>query len=40
MGLGTLTDEADQFATYPGNDAIVSPTFPEWELTAAQVLVG
>jgi Uma2 family endonuclease len=38
--VGTLTDGAYQFATYQGNDAIVSLTFPELALTAAQVLAG
>jgi Uma2 family endonuclease len=36
--VGTLTDEAYQFATYRGDDVIISPTFPELALTAAQVL--
>jgi Uma2 family endonuclease len=38
--VGTLSDGAYQFATYQGDDAIVSPTFPELALTAAQVLAG
>jgi Uma2 family endonuclease len=36
--VGILTDDEYQFVTYRGNDAIVSPTFPELNLTAAQVL--
>ena len=36
--VGTLIEGQYQFATFMGNDAIVSPTFPELELTAAIVL--
>jgi Uma2 family endonuclease len=44
--VGTLTDGEYQFTTYQGNDAltsgrsesIVSPSFPELKLTAAQIL--
>ncbi len=36
--IGTLTDDEYQFTTYRGDDAIVSPTFPELALTAAQIL--
>jgi Uma2 family endonuclease len=36
--VGTLTAGAYQFTTFKGNEAIVSPTFPELNLTAAQVL--
>jgi Uma2 family endonuclease len=36
--VGTLVSGAYQFVTFRGNDAIVSPTFPELKLTAAQVL--
>ena len=36
--VGTLADDAYQFATFQGEEAIVSPTFPELTLTAAQVL--
>ena len=38
--VGTLTDGEYQFATYQGDDAFVSPTFPELKLTATQVLAG
>jgi Uma2 family endonuclease len=46
--VGTLTDGVYQFVTFQGNDAltsgrsetIVSPTFPELKLTAAEVLAG
>lgn len=38
--IGTLTDGAYLFQTFKGNDAIVSPTFPELNLTAAIVLAG
>jgi Uma2 family endonuclease len=38
--VGTLTDGKYQFVTYQGDDAIVSATFPELALTAAQVLAG
>ena len=36
--VGTLTDSAYQFQIFEGDDAIVSPTFPELKLTAAIVL--
>ncbi len=36
--VGILTNGKYQFATYRGNDAIVSPAFPELALTAAQIL--
>ena len=36
--VGTLVSSAYQFVTFRGNDAIVSPTFPELKLTAAIVL--
>ncbi len=36
--VGTLADDAYQFETFQGEEAIVSPTFPELNLTAAQVL--
>ena len=36
--VGTLTDGSYQFETFTGGDAIVSPTFPELNLTAAIVL--
>jgi Uma2 family endonuclease len=36
--VGTLVSGAYQFATFQGNQAIVSPTFPELNLTAAIVL--
>jgi len=35
--VSTLIGDRYQFATFQGNDAIVSPTFPELTLTAAQV---
>jgi Uma2 family endonuclease len=38
--VGTLVSGAYQFQTFQGDDAIVSPTFPELKLTAAQVLEG
>ena len=38
--VGTLTDGEYQFATYQGDDAIVSPTFQELKLTAVQILAG
>jgi Uma2 family endonuclease len=38
--IGTLIAGAYQFATFKGNQAIVSPTFPELQLTAAQVLAA
>ena len=36
--VGTLTDEEYQFKTFGDDDAIVSVTFPELALTAAQIL--
>ncbi len=36
--VGTLVDDAYQFETFQGDDAIVSPKFPGLNLTAAQVL--
>ena len=36
--VGTLTDDAYQFETFQSEEPIVSPTFPELNLTAAQVL--
>jgi Uma2 family endonuclease len=36
--VGTLVSGAYQFVTFRGDDSIVSPTFPELKLTAAQVL--
>jgi Uma2 family endonuclease len=36
--VGTLTDDVYQFATFQGEDSIVSPTFPEFHRTASQVL--
>ncbi len=36
--VGSLVSGAYQFATFRGNEAIVSPTFPELKLTAAIVL--
>ncbi len=36
--VGTLADDAYQFETFRGDEAIVSPTFPQLDLTAAQVL--
>jgi Uma2 family endonuclease len=38
--IGTLTEGRYQFQTFQGNDSIVSPTFPELTLTAAQILAG
>jgi Uma2 family endonuclease len=38
--VGTLKAKGYQFETFRGNDSIVSPTFPELNLTAAQVLGG
>ena len=38
--IGTLTNGAYQFQTFTGNAAIVSPTFPELKLTAAEILAG
>jgi Uma2 family endonuclease len=36
--VGTLIDLADIFATFQGDDVIISPTFPGLKLTAAEVL--
>ena len=36
--VGTLTDGAYRFVTFKGDQAIVSPTFPALNLTAAQIL--
>ena len=36
--VGTLVSSAYEFVTFRGNDAIVSPTFPDLKLTAAIVL--
>ena len=36
--VGTLASDAYQFETFQGDEPIVSPTFPELNLTAAQVL--
>jgi Uma2 family endonuclease len=36
--VGTLIDGAYRYETFRGNEAIVSPTFPNLTLTAAQVL--
>ena len=36
--VGTLADDAYQFETFQDEEPIVSPTFPELNLTAAQVL--
>lgn len=38
--VGTLVDSQYQFATFIGEDVIVSPNFPELNLTAAIVLAG
>ena len=38
--VGNLTDRGYQFQTFKDDAAIVSPTFPELKLTAAQVLEG
>jgi len=38
--IGTLTDGSYQFETFMGEAKIVSPTFPELNLTAAIVLAG
>ena len=38
--VGTLTNGAYQFGTFTGEAAIVSPTFPKFNLTAAIVLAG
>jgi Uma2 family endonuclease len=38
--VGTLTNGAYQFQTFKGEDSIVSPTFPELNLTATIVLAG
>jgi hypothetical protein len=36
--VGTLIDRAYVFATFQGDDVIISPTFPGLKLTAAEVL--
>ncbi len=36
--IGTLTDGIYQFVTFQGEETIVSPTFPDLNLTAAQAL--
>jgi Uma2 family endonuclease len=38
--VGLLVSGAYQFQTFQGNQPIVSPTFPELQLTAAIILVG
>jgi Uma2 family endonuclease len=38
--VGTLVSDVYQFATFQGDDAIVSPIFPELKLTAAIVLAA
>jgi Uma2 family endonuclease len=38
--VGTLTNGAYQYNTFRGDEAIVSPTFPNLNLTAEQVLRG
>jgi Uma2 family endonuclease len=38
--VGTLTNGAYQFQTFKGEESIVSPTFPELNLTATIVLAG
>jgi Uma2 family endonuclease len=38
--VGRLVSGDYQFVTFRGTEAIVSPTFPELKLTAAQVLAG
>ncbi len=38
--IGTLTDGQYEFATFKGEESIVSPTFPGLRLTAAQVLAA
>ena len=38
--VGTLTDGAYQYQTFMGEETLVSPTFPELNLTAAIVLAG
>ena len=38
--IGILTNGAYQFQTFTGSETIVSPTFPELNLTAAIVLAG
>lgn len=36
--VGLLKDEVYEFSAFQGNDALVSPTFPELQLTASEVL--
>jgi Uma2 family endonuclease len=38
--IGTLVDGAYQFQIFTGHDAIISPSFPELNLTAGQVLTA
>jgi Uma2 family endonuclease len=38
--IGTLADGAYQFQTFTGDDALMSPSFPELNLTAGQVLTA
>jgi Uma2 family endonuclease len=38
--VGTLVDNAYDFQTFTGQDAIISPTFPSLNLTVAQVLTA
>ena len=38
--VGTLISEQYQFLTFRGEDAIVSPTFPEFKLTVTQILAA
>jgi len=38
--IGTLIDGTYQFQTFKGSDAVVSPTFPELNMTAVIVLAG
>lgn len=38
--VGTLTDGEYQFQTFQGDDAVISQTFPELTLTAAEILAG
>ena len=37
--VGTLTDSVYQFETFQGEERIVSPTFPDLNLTTAQILI-
>ncbi|MGI0491196.1 Uma2 family endonuclease [Alkalinema pantanalense CENA528] len=38
--VGNLTDDVYQFQDFKGSEAIVSPTFPEFSLTAEKILRG